>query len=99
MEYTPQNRSTTCAQCFQTWCWNGEDNDAAPSGEYEPIVGSIPSFIADNNLTTGSNTSATADPSQSTGAAGRLTGAVGVRGLLSMAVGVVAMAAGASLVI
>lgn len=101
MGYTSQNRSDTCAKCFQTWCWNGEDNNAAPSGEYEPVVGSLPSFISNNNLSTGSNTSATTNtaPSQSssTGAAGHVTGTVGKGGLASVALGAVAMLAGASL--
>lgn len=59
MGYTSENRSSDCASCFQTWCWNGEDNDAAPSGEYEPTVGSVPSFLSQNNLVSGQDTSAT----------------------------------------
>ena len=65
--YTSQNRSSECAQCFETWCWNGQDNSADPSGEYEPQIGSVPSFLTQNNLTSGQNTTATAaiTPSQS----------------------------------
>ena len=42
-------RSTECEQCFSTWCWNGQDNTTARDGEYEPVLGLLPSFL--QNLT------------------------------------------------
>lgn len=59
MGYTSENRSAECASCFETWCWNGEDDQSDPAGEYEPLVGSVPSFLTQNNLTTAGDTAAT----------------------------------------
>lgn len=98
--YTSENRSSECAQCFETWCWNGQDNSAAPSGEYEPTVGSVPSFLTQQNLTTAENTTATnaIEPSQSPGAAFKTSSAQsGVLGGLLAGVG--AMVIGGLLII
>lgn len=44
--YTASNRSQACAECFNTWCWDGQDNTTTPAS-YEPAVGKAPSFLAD----------------------------------------------------
>lgn len=43
-------RPADCQSCFTTWCWDGTDNSTTPSSEYEPVVGTIPTFISTNNL-------------------------------------------------
>jgi lysophospholipase len=54
-DYTSSNRSAECQECFNTWCWNGEDDQSQPSGEYEPVMGTKPSFLVSSNLTSGDN--------------------------------------------
>lgn len=39
------SRSATCQSCFDRWCWNGQDVNTT-SAAYEPVVGTVPSFIA-----------------------------------------------------
>jgi lysophospholipase len=43
-------RPADCQACFDTWCWDGTDNTTTPSSEYEPVVGTLPSFISSRNL-------------------------------------------------
>ncbi|KAI9633403.1 lysophospholipase catalytic domain-containing protein [Dioszegia hungarica] len=43
-------RPADCQSCFDTWCWDGTDNTTTPSSEYEPVVGTLPSFISSRNL-------------------------------------------------
>lgn len=52
--YTSENRTAECQSCFNTWCWNGQDDDSEPA-TYEPIVGSIPEFLTANNLASGAS--------------------------------------------
>ena len=42
-------RSSVCQSCFDTWCWNGQDNTTERTQEYEPVLGQLPRFI--QNLT------------------------------------------------
>lgn len=44
-------RPADCQACFDTWCWDGTDNTTTPA-EYEPVLGTIPRFISQNNLGT-----------------------------------------------
>lgn len=73
--YTAQNRSSDCAQCFDTWCWNGVDDSSDPAGKYEPLQAKTPTFLVQNNLTTAAQTSGIAATATSKGgkknAAGR----------------------------
>lgn len=62
--YTADNRTDECQACFNTWCWNGQDDDSEPTGEYTPAVGSTPDFLTANNLVSGSNNNAPAQSSQ-----------------------------------
>lgn len=56
--YTSENRSSECAECFSTWCWDGTDNDTTPSGNYTPLAGVTPTFLVENNLSSSVQTSA-----------------------------------------
>lgn len=47
--YTADNRTDECQACFNTWCWNGQDDDSEPP-TYEPTVGTVPQWLTDNNL-------------------------------------------------
>lgn len=102
--YTSQNRSSDCAQCFKTWCWNGQEDSTQPSGTYEPVVGNAPSFLQSQNLTTSSNTPATsastaaATPSKSGGAVSHVHGVKG-GAVLGAVMGLGAMALGGMLVL
>lgn len=70
--YTSSNRSSECQACFNTWCWNYQDNTTRPN-EYEPVIGSVPSFLTANNLIKSGSTSA---PSSSSSASGQNAAAV-----------------------
>jgi lysophospholipase len=48
--YTAANRTAECRDCFNTWCWDGTDNTTTPT-TYEPVVGTAPAFLVQNNLT------------------------------------------------
>jgi len=106
MGYTAENRSAECAACFQDWCWNGEDDDSAPSGEYAPVVGTVPAFLTQNNLTNGETTataavtpsSASSQPANSSGAAIKSMSLVNPGATLGSVAGVVAMLCGAAMV-
>ena len=39
-------RSQECQECFDTWCWDGTDDTSTPSGDYAPVVGTVPKFGA-----------------------------------------------------
>ncbi len=64
--YTTSNRTSTCQACFDTWCWSGVDNTTTPSGEYEPVVGSVPSFLVTKGLTSTGGSSSAAPGSTAT---------------------------------
>jgi lysophospholipase len=85
--YTSENRTAECAECFNTWCWDGVDNSTQPSGEYEPVVGTVPSFLTERNLSSGA---APASGSASSGVSNAASGAQRVvGGLGGVAVGLV----------
>lgn len=64
--YTSSNRSSTCQECFNTWCWNGEDNTTEPV-EYDPVIGTVPAFLA-NKIKSGGTTAVSPMPIESQGA-------------------------------
>ncbi|KAL7409350.1 lysophospholipase catalytic domain-containing protein [Mrakia frigida] len=66
-------RSQTCRDCFGQWCWDGAIDDSTPTTEYEPTVGSVPSFLA--NLGATATAASTPTPSASTAADGASSGA------------------------
>lgn len=39
------NRSQTCQKCFDTWCWNGKDNNTEIKEPYAPVLGTYPKLI------------------------------------------------------
>lgn len=55
--YTAANRSADCAQCFDTWCWNGVSAQSKPEGDYAPLLGMTPTFLVDKNLSSAVQTS------------------------------------------
>ena len=57
------NRTDECQACFNTWCWNGQDDDSEPA-TYEPTVGSVPQWLVANNLASASSSEAPAQSSQ-----------------------------------
>ena len=95
--YTAENRTSECQECFNTWCWNGQDDDSEPTGSYEPAVGSTPSFLTANNLVSGSGAAPAATSEASASASSEASNA-GSRGVLvggwSMAIGAVGVLAG-----
>lgn len=40
-------RSEDCQKCFDTWCWNGEDDNKEPEQPFNPVLGVLPQFIQD----------------------------------------------------
>jgi lysophospholipase len=48
--FTSENRSAECAECFDTWCWDGESDDSDPAEDYAPLAGVTPQFLIDKNL-------------------------------------------------
>lgn len=98
------SRSQQCQECFDTWCWDGTDDDSTPQGEYEPVMGTVPKFLSDNGLVddnastrtgnSGNSAAASSEPAQSSGAAGRavgmgLGGGMGWIGMAGVGVGMV----------
>lgn len=68
--YTSANRSTACAACFNTFCWDGTDNATAPSTPYAPAIG-VPAFVkAHANLSLPGATGAGGDKPKSAASAG-----------------------------
>jgi lysophospholipase len=67
--YTAANRSQECQECFNTWCWDGQDMDQAVEGEYEPLMGVTPKWLAEkglsNNVQTAGITLASATSAES----------------------------------
>lgn len=63
--YTSANRSADCAQCFDQWCWNGVDTASEPSGDYEPVMGVTPTWLAQNGLSNNVQTSGISQASAS----------------------------------
>lgn len=63
--YTAQNRSAECAKCFDTWCWDGVDAASEPAGEYEPVMGVTPTWLAQNGLSNNVQTSGVSQASVS----------------------------------
>jgi lysophospholipase len=57
--YTEANRTAECAQCFSTWCWDGETDDTEPASEYAPVLHVTPEFLVKNNLSTDVRTAGT----------------------------------------
>lgn len=87
--YTSENRSTTCQECFDTWCWAGDDNTTQPA-EYEPVINSVPPWLIANNLSLGV-ADAPASNESTPGTASSGAAKIGV------SVGMVALAAGLGL--
>lgn len=88
--YTSENRSAECAECFDTWCWNGVDAQSRPA-EYEPLLGVTPTFLAQKNLSNSVQSSGltTAEASKVNAAKGLMDGKV----VVAIAAGVVGGAA------
>jgi lysophospholipase len=95
--YTAENRTSECQACFNTWCWNGVDDDSEPSGDYAPAVGSTPEFLTSNNLVTGTSNTAPAQSSQaqSSSAASNTASKVSLGGGWSVAAGLLSVVGGA----
>lgn len=85
-------RSQECQECFDTWCWDGTDDTSTPSGDYAPVVGTVPKFLSDKGLVDASKTQNNAATSSapaaasSTGAAGSVR--MGKKGWGGVGVGV-----------
>jgi lysophospholipase len=80
-------RSSVCQSCFDTWCWNGQDNTTERTQEYEPVLGQLPSFI--QNLT--GMTGTEEQPFQSRNAAGFRSGSVSAVGVAMSGLAAVAL--------
>lgn len=83
--YTAANRSAECAQCFSTWCWDGVDVSTQPAGDYEPLMGVTPTWLAEKGL---SNNVQTSGVSQASATAMVTNAAKPLLGSASMAVAV-----------
>ena len=100
-EYTSSNRSSECQACFNTWCWDGTDNTTTPN-PYEPVVGTVPSWLTSKNLVKSGSTAAgdAVTPSAQSGAAVPALSTLQIgRGLVGVAVAAAGMMAGGLLVI
>ncbi|WWD20845.1 phospholipase B [Kwoniella shandongensis] len=51
-DYSSSNRTADCQECFDTWCWAGDDNTTTPN-TYEPVIGSVPPWLITKGLSTG----------------------------------------------
>jgi lysophospholipase len=80
-------RSSVCQSCFDTWCWNGQDNTTERTQEYEPVLGQLPRFISNLTGMTGTEE----QPFQSRNAAGFRSGSVSAVGVAMSGLAAVAL--------
>ncbi|BEJ13563.1 hypothetical protein CspHIS471_0307370 [Cutaneotrichosporon sp. HIS471] len=55
--YTAANRTQECQACFNTWCWDGTDVATTVEGDYEPLMGVTPTWLAQKGLSNNVQTS------------------------------------------
>ena len=70
--YTSDNRTSECASCFNTFCWNGVDDQSEPPSEYAPVLGTVPQFLQNltSSDTTAKGTTSSASAPSSTSSSG-----------------------------